>query len=192
MDAMRKQISDSTKKGISFTLAALVTWTMITVVYRTGMEVETKNFVTFFAGGVMFPLSILFSKITGAAWKTEDNPLGSLGLILNIAQLMYFPIIFWAFSQAPNQFLLFYGIITCAHLFPYGWLYQSKTYYGIAPLASAALLLFSGNTSTGSLWIIPLIVMVAMVLLNIGLFYEISNKKTRKKREELWKTKTIH
>lgn len=172
IDEMRNSIASSTKKGISFTLAALVIWIAITVIYRTDMAVSTKNFITFFAGGVMFPLSVLFSKITGAQWKTDDHPLSSLGLILNIAQLMYFPMIFWAFNQVPERFILFYAIITMGHLFPYGWLYRSKVYYAVAPLSSVILLILSGNSSESSLWIVPLIVTSSMILLNIGLFYE--------------------
>ena len=184
MTELRESLAISTKKGVSFTLAALMIWIAIAIIYLTGMDVGTKNFIVFFAGGAMFPLSVLFSKLTGAQWNTNDHPLGPLGLILNIAQLMYFPIIFWAFSQAPERFILFYGIITMAHLFPYGWLYRSKAYYIIAPISSIALVIFAGNSTEGTLWIAPLLVMVSLVLLNAGLLFEVATfKKTAPKNE---------
>lgn len=177
---LRESIGKSTKKGISFTLAALVVWTVIAIIYRSTMEVEMKNFIVFFAGGVMFPLSLLFSKVTGSKWNTNDHPLGSLGLILNFAQLMYFPILFWAFSQAPERFILFYGMITVAHLFPYGWLYKSKVYYGIPPMASMALLLLGGNTGEEALWVSPVIVILSLILLNGGLLMELAAMNRKK------------
>lgn len=52
----------------------------------------------FISTGLMYPLSIGFAKIIKAEWKF-DHPLGSLGLLLNVAQFIYFPLIFWAFIK---------------------------------------------------------------------------------------------
>lgn len=178
MREMRESLALSTKKGISFTLAAMIIWIAIGMIYRTGMEVGTKNYIVFFAGGAMFPLSVGLSKLTGSQWNTNDHPLGPLGLILNIAQLMYFPIILWAFHQAPERFILFYGIITMAHLFPYGWLYKSRSYYTIAPVSSIGLLLFAGIGGEGTLWIAPAIVVLSLGVLSVALYFETEQLKS--------------
>ncbi|WP_425444441.1 DUF7010 family protein [Terribacillus aidingensis] len=43
----------------------------------------------------LFPLSVGISTLLKADWKSKDNPLGDLGLYLNLAQLIYFPIPSW-------------------------------------------------------------------------------------------------
>ncbi len=71
-----------------------------------------------FSTGLMFPLSMGLSNLLKADWKFEGNPLGKLGVFLNIAQLVYFPILFWAIGKSPEEAIIFFSIITAAHFFP--------------------------------------------------------------------------
>lgn len=68
-----------------------------------------------FTTSLIFPMSILISKLIKADWKFDHQPLGKLGLYLNLPQFMYFPILAWAFQRNPAQFVAFFAVITGAH-----------------------------------------------------------------------------
>lgn len=128
------------KKGVSFILAGTVIWIVITAIFlMPNLSLETKNIFMLVSTGMMFPLAVGISTLLKADWKLEDNPLNMLGLIINLAQFAYFPFIFWAFAKSPEQVVLFFAIITAAHFFPYGWYYESKAYYMIAPLVAVMI-----------------------------------------------------
>lgn len=134
--------------------------------------------ICFFSTGLMFPLAVLMSKIIKADFKTDDNPIGMLGLHLNFAQLMYFPLIFWAFSKSPEQMILFFAVITGAHLFPYGWFYKSMAYMVMAPVMSLVLIFIGWNINIDNLWHIPLTMIVFTLILNVWLYVEYRIKKS--------------
>ena len=45
----------------------------------------------------------------------------------------------WVYAAVPDKFLMVYAMIFGAHLLPYGWLYQSKTYYVFSVFVSIAV-----------------------------------------------------
>ena len=45
-----------------------------------------------------------------------------------IVHLTDLPIAMWVFSAVPEKMLMVYAMIFGAHLMPYSWLYQSKSY----------------------------------------------------------------
>ena len=89
---------------------------------------------------------------------------------------MYFPILFWAFAQTPHDLVLFFAIITGAHLFPYGWLYRAKAYYIIAPVISVAVIIIGWTVKQHHLWMIPLFMVAAMLVLNVSLMMDYKRK----------------
>ena len=126
----------------------------------------------------MFPLAVLMSKFIKADFKTDDNPIGMLGLHLNFAQLMYFHLIFWAFTHDPKQMILFFVVITGAHLFPYGWFYNSLAYKIMAPVMSLLLIIIGWNITIDNLWHIPLAMIVFILILNTWIYLEYRIKKS--------------
>ena len=115
---LTNQLSIRAKNGLGFLMSAVIVWGIIAVIFLLPIEIHTKNVLMLFSAGIMFPLALLFSKLIKADWRTNDHPLGMLGFYLNLAQLMYFPIIFWALVQSPDQMVLFFAIITAAHFDP--------------------------------------------------------------------------
>ena len=115
--------------------------------------------------GMMFPLAVGISTLLKADWKLEDNPLNMLGLIINLAQFAYFPFIFWAFAKSPEQVVLFFAIITAAHFFPYGWYYESKAYYMIAPLVAVMITVVGWTLGASQLWLIPTVMVGSLIIL---------------------------
>ncbi len=109
-----------------------------------------------YSTGLMFPLSIGISALIKADWKLKNIPLGKLGLYLNLAQIIYFPILIWGMIKSPYDAIMLFAIITGAHFFPYGWFYRAKPYYVMAPII-AVVMLFLGLLLNGEkLWLILL------------------------------------
>src|SRR5665647_3122707 len=156
INELRNELAIRCKNGLPFLLAATIVYCMVLVIFLLPYEIESKNILTLFSTGITFPLAILISKVIKADWKVNDNPLGMLGLYINLAQLMYFPILFFAFVKAPNQFIIFFAVITGAHLFPYGWFYNTKVFVIMAPVISAIVIIVGWDMNISRLWLIPL------------------------------------
>ena len=88
-------------------------------------------------------------------WKIKDNPLQTLGLWLNFAQLIYFPFLIFILIKYPDYFIMAYAIITGAHLFPYAWFYDEITYAVSAVVISVGSLIIVLTISTEKIYIIP-------------------------------------
>ncbi|MFD2637896.1 DUF7010 family protein [Piscibacillus salipiscarius] len=175
VDDLRKDLSIRGKNGIGFLMSASVIWSIITVIFLLDLNINTQNIYLFFATGIMFPLALLFSKLINADWKIENNPLANLGLIMNIAQFSYFPLVFWAFANEPSIMIMVFAVITAAHLYPYGWFYDAKAYYFLAPTLSVLVVLF--NFVKFPLWSISSAMIVGLLTLISILFYNYKVKR---------------
>lgn len=134
LNETRNELSVAGKNGIGFILSGSVIWIIITIIFSLPMGIYEKNIFMLFATGIMFPLSLLISTIIKADWKFSGNPLASLGIYLNLSQVIYFPILIWAIAKSPENAVMFFAIIVGAHFFPFGWFYISKPYYIMSPI----------------------------------------------------------
>ncbi|PWU69255.1 DUF7010 family protein [Gracilibacillus dipsosauri] len=173
---LRKRLSISGKNGVSFLLSAVIIWLIITIIFLQPITLELKNIYMLFSTGLMFPLSMGLSNLLKADWKFEGNPLGKLGVFLNIAQLVYFPILFWAIGKSPEEAIIFFSIITAAHFFPYGWFYLSRPYFIMAPIVSFAIILIGWNLNQNELWLIPFSMIIFLLILTILLYIDYRKK----------------
>jgi hypothetical protein len=173
---VKNELSVKSKNGIAFLLAGTIIWTIITVVFLQPLGIKEKNIFLFYSTGLTFPLAIMISKVIKADWKNKDNPLSKLGLYLNLAQLMYFPIIFWAFVTNPTNMVLFFAIITGAHFFPFGWLYNTKVYFFMAPIISIINLVIGLTLAGEKLWLLPFTMVIFLLFLNILLYIDYKKK----------------
>ena len=167
---LRLELSVKAKNGLDFILAATVVWVAIAYVWTLPYPPARLGFITFFVGAPMLPLAWLFSKLLRTTWTLPHNALQPLGLWLNFAQLFYFPFLFFIFGQHPAYFVMTYGIITGAHLFPYAWFYDALPYALAAGLISFGCL-FIGVRSAGSApyWV-PVFVAGALLGLAVALY----------------------
>jgi len=165
LNEIRNELSVRGKNGIGFLSSAVVIWSLITFIFLQSFDIQQKNIYMLFSTGLMFPLSVLFSSFIKADWKLKNNPLGNLGLFLNIAQLIYFPILFWGIIHHPNDAILFFAIITGAHFFPYGWFYHTLAYYIMAPVISVFMLFLGLYLDGEKLWLIPLSMTIGLCFL---------------------------
>lgn len=175
---LRNELSIKSKNGLPFLIAATIIWVIIFIIFSTQLSIISKNIFTLYSTGLMFPMSIFIAKIINADWKTNDNPLGKLGLYLNLAQIMYFPLLFWAFSKNPEYMIIFFSVITGAHFFPYGWFYNTKAYFVIAPITSITVMLLGWNIINKNLWQIPLVMIFLLIILSGWLYIDYKKKTT--------------
>ncbi|WP_425609189.1 DUF7010 family protein [Ureibacillus aquaedulcis] len=95
---------------------------------------------------------------------------------MNLAQLVYFPLISWVFFSNPNDALIFFALITSAHFFPYGWLYNTKVYYILSPLLVLLVFFVGLILNDAYLWVIPLTMFISLLILNLFLLVDYKKK----------------
>ena len=126
---LRKEASILQKKGVPFMMSSVVIWTLVTVVRLISQDIMTKNRYTFFCTGLLIPCTLFFALITHAKlFKARNNPFNKLGFLCTMNQMLYLLIVMWAFSQKPDAMLMIFAMVFGAHLLPYSWVYDSKTY----------------------------------------------------------------
>lgn len=181
LNKTRNELSINGKNGLSFLLSAIVVWSIITVIFLQSINISQKNLFMLYTTGIMFPLSIGLSTVLKVDWQFKNNPLGQLGLFLNLAQIIYFPILFWGMIKSPNDAIIFFAIITGAHFFPYGWFYKARAYFVMAPVI-ALIIMFAGlYLNNENLWLIPFLMVICLLCLCFWLYLDYKAKINTKK-----------
>ena len=157
------------KKGLPFMLASVVIWTAVTIVRTLPVDIMTKNHYTFYCPGLMIPCVLIFSLIIGARpFSKRKNPFNKLGLLNTLNQMLYLLIVMWAFSQKPEAMLMLFAMVFGAHLLPFAWLYESKTYLVtsiVTTLGSMIISIFAPELYVGIFMIVCQIVMCVSLLI---------------------------
>ncbi|CAM3933216.1 DUF7010 family protein [Alkalicoccus chagannorensis] len=167
IEEWKRDASIRGKNGAAFLAAGACVWLLITLLHLLPVSMQVQQIGSLSLTGLVFPGAVLFSALLGASWQLEGNPLSSLGTVLNAALLPYLPLVFWAYSAAPGQMVLFLAVITAAHFLPFGWMYAQRLYYMAAP--GMVLVLFV--VSIGPAWVVPLSMSVMLALTGgIGLY----------------------
>ena len=135
-DSARKQ-----RMGLHFIGASVFLWLAILIIHMSPLPILTKNLYTFCCSAPLFPLAYLISKIIGADFQNKENPLTNLGILFAMNQMLYILIAMWVYSSVPDKMVMVYAMIFGAHLLPYGWLYQSKTYYVLSIVIPVGVLI---------------------------------------------------
>ena len=157
------------KKGLPFMMASVVIWTAVTIVRSLPVDIMTKNLYTFYCPGLMIPCLIIFSLMIGAKpFSNRSNPFNKLGLLNTMNQMLYLLIVMWAFSQKPDAMLMLFAMVFGAHLLPFSWLYESKTYLVmslVTTIGSMLISIFFPEVYVGIFMIVCQIVMSALLLI---------------------------
>jgi len=128
IDALRHDCAVKQKKGLHFIMASVVIWAAVLAVHLTGLPMDTKNLLTFCCACPLVPLAFLISKWIHVDFQGKDNPLTKAGLLFSINQILYILIAMWVMNAVPTKMLMVYTMIFGAHLMPYSWLYNSRSY----------------------------------------------------------------
>jgi hypothetical protein len=177
LDALRNDLSLKAKNGIDFTIAATIIWALIAYIWSLKGDSYNKAVLVFIAGAPLLPLAFGLSKVLKTQWKIEDNPLQPLGLILNFAQLFYFPFLIFVLLRHPDYFVMTYAIITGAHFFPYSWFYKTISYAIVAGLISLGSLLIALNVAVENQYYVGVWVSACLLVLTFGLVGDYRRKQ---------------
>jgi len=128
LNELIKDCSRRQKKGLHFIVASIVIWCLILGVHLTNLTMEQKNIFTFCCSAVLFPLAWLLSKALKIDFEGKGNPLTKAGILFSVNQMLYILIAMWVFAAVPDKMLMVYAMIFGAHLMPFSWLYQSRSY----------------------------------------------------------------
>jgi hypothetical protein len=167
---MKLELAINAKSGIDFILSAGIVWLAIYFIWTLNISSYDKSVFTFMVGSILLPLAFGLSKILKTNWRVKNNPLQPLGLWLNFAQLIYFPILIFILIKFPDYFIMTYAIITGAHLFPYAWFYDELGYAVTAIILSVGSLLLTMKMEPEMMWAVPLFTSVTFFLFAVWLF----------------------
>jgi len=175
LNSLKTDLSVKAKNGMDFTLSASIIWLGIAYIWTLSARSYDKSVLTFIAGAFMLPLAFGLSKVLKTQWNTT-NPLESLGLWLNFAQLFYFPFLVFTLMKMPDYFVMVYVIITGAHFFPYAWYYKTNLYAIFAGIISVGALFLGLTLESGTMFYLPAFMSTSLIVLT-GLLYLDSQKK---------------
>ena len=157
------------KKGLPFMLTSVVIWTAITIVRTLPVDIMTKNLYTFYCTSFLMPGAVIFSLITGAKiFFKFQNPFNKLGLLNTTNQMLYLLIVMWSFSQKPEAMLMLFAMVFGAHLLPFAWLYESRTYLVtsiVTTFGSMIISIFAPELYVGLFMIVCQIVMSVLLMI---------------------------
>ena len=122
-DCARRQ-----KKGLHFILTSILIWAMICAVHLTDMPINLKNLITFCCSAVLFPMAWMLSKVLKIDFEGKGNPLTKAGILFSINQMLYILIVMWVYAAVPEKMVMVYAMVFGAHLMPFSWLYNSRSY----------------------------------------------------------------
>jgi len=145
LDEMRMDSAIKQKKGLHFILASVIIWSAILVVHLTSLNILMKNLLTFCFTAPLMPLAFMISRTIKVDFTNKDNPLTNLGIMFSANQILYLLIAMWIYNAVPEKMIMILAMIFGAHLLPYGWLYQSKSYTVLSIAIPFAALLIGIN-----------------------------------------------
>lgn len=172
LEYMRKDSAIKNKKGIAFIAASIFIWAAILGVYLLPISQEDKNLYTWFAIAFLMPIAFLITKLLGLSLQNNDNPLNKVGFLFTLNEILYILIACWVYSAVPEKMLMVLAMIFGGHLFPFGWLYKSKSYMYSSIIVTISVLIIGCTCSPK---IVALFMLLYEIVLTGCLFFE--NKK---------------
>lgn len=170
LESLREDIIIKQKKGLPFIIASAVIWGLIAAVSLLDIPIMTKNILVFCCSCPMLPISWIVGKKLGVDIFSKQNPLGQLGFLFTMNQLLYLLIVMWIFNAVPDKMVMVYAMVFGAHLLPYSWLYKSNG-YKIFAIAIPFISLILGNLFGG--FVVAASLCVLEILFVIILFREL-------------------
>ena len=169
LNELIKDCSRRQKKGLHFIMSSVVIWALILCVHFSDMNIELKNLITFCCSAVLFPLAWMLSKLLHIDFEGKGNPLTKAGIIFSINQMLYILIAMWVYAAVPEKMLMVYAMIFGAHLMPFSWLYNSKSYLVLSIFIPIAALVIGLLTAP---WVLAAFMMVVELVFSILLYSE--------------------
>ena len=153
---LKKDCAQKQKKGIHFIIASVVIWIMVLIVQLTDLPILTKNLLTFCCTAPLLPIAFLISKILKIQFQ---------GILFSANQMIYLLIAMWIYPTLPDKMLMVIAMIFGAHLLPYSWLYNSKTYMVLSIIIPILSLIVGLNFANYTLAIMMILIEIIFSVL---------------------------
>ena len=175
LENLRDDIAVRQKKGLPFICASVVIWALILIVIVLDLPQEKENMLVFCCSCPLLPISWIIGKALKIDIFDKSNPLGKLGFLFTLNQLLYLLIVMWVFGAVPDKMVMVYAMVFGAHLLPYSWLYKSLSYRIfsiIIPIISLIVGCISGAYSVAVTMLIAEIIFVIILLFEVRIFMQ--------------------
>lgn len=172
LEELKKDCSIKQKKGIHFIMASVIIWSMVLIVQLTNLPIVTKNIFTFCCTATLMPISYLISKKLNIQFSDKTNPLNNLGILFSINQMIYILIPMWLLTAVPDKMLMVFAMVFGAHLLPFSWLYNSKSYITFSIVIPILSLIVGLNFAN---YILAVMMIMIEIIFSVLLSFE--NKK---------------
>jgi len=179
INELRREAQIIQKNGAPFMMASVIIWSLATVIRLLPISLYAMNMLTFFSTMLLVPLALIFSKIIGAdIFRKTKNPINKLGILCTCNQMLYILIVMWAFNQKPECMLMIFAMVFGAHLLPFSWVYQSRTYLVMS------LVITIGSLVIGSIFgdvVMGVFLALCQVVTSVSLLLECRKNESKNK-----------
>ncbi len=184
---LKEENATSQKKGLPFMMASVLIWTIILIIRLLDMKTGAMNLATFCCSVLLLPLAFVFSKVLKAdIFKKMENPIAKLGFLATLNQMLYIVIVMWAYSDCPQAMLMIYAMVFGAHLLPFGWLYDTKSYTVVSiveTIAAMVINLVFGAVAMAAFMIVMQIILSIVLFTDVRKVNEISESRNQYRPE---------
>lgn len=187
LNKLKEENATSQKKGLPFMMASVLIWTIILIIRLLDMKTGAMNLATFCCSVLLLPLAFVFSKVLKAdIFKKMENPIAKLGFLATLNQMLYIVIVMWAYSDCPQAMLMIYAMVFGAHLLPFGWLYDTKSYTVVSiveTIAAMVINLVFGAVAMAAFMIVMQIILSIVLFTDVRKVNEISESRDKYRPE---------
>jgi len=187
LNKLKEENATSQKKGLPFMMASVLIWTIILIIRLLDMKTGAMNLATFCCSVLLLPLAFVFSKVLKAdIFKKMENPIAKLGFLATLNQMLYIVIVMWAYSDCPQAMLMIYAMVFGAHLLPFGWLYDTKSYTVVSiveTIAAMVINLVFGAVAMAAFMIVMQIILSIVLFTDVRKANEISESRDQYRPE---------
>ncbi len=187
LNKLKEENATSQKKGLPFMMASVLIWTIILIIRLLDMKTGAMNLATFCCSVLLLPLAFVFSKVLKAdIFKKMENPIAKLGFLATLNQMLYIVIVMWAYSDCPQAMLMIYAMVFGAHLLPFGWLYDTKSYTVVSiveTIAAMVINLVFGAVAMAAFMIVMQIILSIVLFTDVRKVNEISESRDQYRPE---------
>ncbi|SDB37065.1 hypothetical protein SAMN02910293_01833 [Streptococcus henryi] len=165
LEELRNDIIVKQKKGLPFITTSVIIWILITIVTCLNVNQQLENILIFSCSCPLMPLAWCIGKKMDVDIFSKENPLGEVGFLFTLNQLLYLLIVMWVFNALPEKMLMVFAMVFGAHLLPYSWLYKSGAYRFFSILIPILSLVVGNIFSTTVLSALMVIIEIVFALL---------------------------
>ncbi len=181
LNKLKEENATSQKKGLPFMMASVLIWTIILIIRLLDIKTGAMNLATFCCSVLLLPLAFVFSKVLKAdIFKKMENPIAKLGFLATLNQMLYIVIVMWAYSDCPQAMLMIYAMVFGAHLLPFGWLYDTKSYTVVSiveTIAAMVINLVFGAVAMAAFMIVMQIILSIVLYTDVRKVNEVSESR---------------